>query len=143
MRKTYAKKQSPFTTATFIKRKLKKFSKKKQDPMLAQFLLAEEEEYTFTLGASKILGKISAGILGYKGRKKGTPFVRERLGNELADFAKRLEITFCNVLFFAKIGKIFRFILTGMAKKKITIRRIRIKNHHAHGFLRKRKKRRV
>lgn len=60
-----------------------------------------------------MFGQISAGQLGYTGRKKASPYVREQLGHQFGDFARKNQHFFVDIIFFAKIGKIFRYILKG------------------------------
>jgi len=46
----------------------------------------------------KVLGWKSAGNIGFKGTKKGTPFAASKVGGALTDFAKKLGIEKVNVL---------------------------------------------
>lgn len=87
--------------------------------------------------------KLSAGILGFKGRKKGAPLVREELGKQIAHYIRKTRYKIIDIIFKSKTGSMYRHVIRGLIKKKIGIRKITIKHTHPHGYIRQRKRRRT
>jgi ribosomal protein S11 len=92
---------------------------------------------------NKLLATISAGTLGYIGREKGSPIVRQFLGEEIAAYAVKSHYRLVDINFVAKIGKFYRFVLKGLAQRGMLIRVLRIRQSHPHSVVRPRKLRRI
>ena len=87
---------------------------------------------------------ISAGILNYKGRKKTSPFVKERLGAQMGIFCRRNDIKLIDLVMSKKARRSYRPILKGFAKTaKAAIRGIMVRKLRGHGYVRPKKRRRI
>lgn len=87
---------------------------------------------------------ISAGILNYKGRKKTSPFVKERLGAQIGIFCRRNNIKLIDLVLSKKARRSYKTILKGVAKAaKAAIRGITVRKLKGHGYTRPKKKRRI
>ncbi len=91
----------------------------------------------------KIKAQISAGLLGYKGRKKGVPLVREALGIKLGKYILKRNYKVVDIIFVSKIGRFYRYAIKGLVKAGLIIRKLQIKHIHPHGYVRPRKARRT
>lgn len=87
---------------------------------------------------------ISAGLLSYKGRKKTSPFVKERLGAQLGMFCRRNDIKLISLVLTKKARRSYRPILKGFAKTaKAAIRGMTVRKLRGHGYTRPKKQRRI
>lgn len=91
----------------------------------------------------KIFKSLSAGILGYTGRKKSAPIVRERIGRELASVAVKSSRNVVDLFLIKKKGRLYRNVIKGLACRGLYFRWIIIRHLHPHGHMRSRKKRRT
>ena len=95
------------------------------------------------LGKCRLKTTLSAGMLGFKGRKKGAPLVREALGKYMGRYILKMRYKIIDIFFKSKTGSMYRHIMKGLAKMRIGIRKIRIKHKHPHGYIRPKKRRRT
>lgn len=91
----------------------------------------------------KIFKSLSAGVLGYTGRKKSAPIVRERIGKELASIAVKSSRNVVDLFLIKKRGRFYRSVIKGLAFRGLYFRWIIIRHIHPHGYMRSRKKRRT
>jgi len=90
-----------------------------------------------------IIGTLSSGLLGYNGKKKSSPFVKEQIGEQLANFATQSNIRLCKIIFVKKIGRVYKQVLKGIARSQLWVKSLLVWHVHPHGAVRAPKKRRV
>ena len=91
----------------------------------------------------KIFKSLSAGVLGYTGRKKSAPIVRERIAKELASVAVKFSRNVVDLFLIKKKGRLYRSVIKGLACRGLYFRWVIIRHIHSHGHMRSRKKRRT
>jgi ribosomal protein S11 len=91
----------------------------------------------------RLVATLSSGQLGYTGRKKSSPFVREQMGTTMAKYAIKTNRRLVDIGFVSKIGRFYRFVMKGVARTRLLVRMLQLKKFHPHGYVRARKKRRL
>lgn len=125
---------------------------KKEIPLKKKVFLKEANIYisssynntilTLTTPQGKVIGWKSAGSVGFKGTKKGTPFAALKVGEAMAEFAKKLGIENVNI-FVKGIGQGRESALRALAVHGLNIVSIEDITPIPHNGCRPKKPRRV
>jgi len=91
---------------------------------------------------NKTLFTLSTGTFKYDGRKKSSPFARERLAREVAHKLIKKHYRLVDIYFAAKMGRLYRYIVKEFISSNLIIRMVRIKKIHSHGEIRPKKAKR-
>ena len=91
----------------------------------------------------RIVWKISCGAKGYEGPKRKTNYARREIIKEVSIQTARRDITSIDLIFPARIGRVFSYILRALKENLIYVRYIIVPKRRAHGIVRKKKHRRT
>jgi ribosomal protein S11 len=151
LRQIFHRKQSPKYWRWANRMLKKKYRRYLQNQSVGEIRITFKRRNTFlnlvspqtSKSPRKILGVLSAGMLGYTGRRKATPFVREQVGEQLGSFAVASNRKICSLIFAHKAGRIYKLVLRGLARTSLMVKTIKVWHVHPHGYVRAKKKRRV
>jgi hypothetical protein len=136
-----------FQTAYYMKNQIKKYRRRKtfRDTKFSQINLIVKRRNTFINLSTKkkVFKALSAGILGYTGRKKSSPIVRERIGKELATIAVSTSRNYVDLYFIKNKGRFYKYVIKGLVLRGLYFRWLCIRHIHPHGYMRNKKKRRT
>ena len=91
----------------------------------------------------RLIWKISCGTNGYEGPKRKTNYARRETIKETSIITAQLGLTSIDLIFPARIGRVFTHILRALKDNLIYVRYIIVPKRRAHGVVRKKKPRRT
>lgn len=100
------------------------------------------KQYILNKG-ERLIWKISCGTNGYEGPKRKTNYARRETIKETSIITAQFGITSIDLIFPARIGRVFTHILRALKENLIYVRYIIVPKRRAHGVVRKKKHRRT
>jgi ribosomal protein S11 len=91
----------------------------------------------------RVVFKTSCGLIDYKGPKRTTLHAKLEVAKKASAFLTKNHFTSVDIVFCSGIARIFKRVIRALNEKEIYVRYLIISRRRSHGFLRKKKKRRL